>query len=339
MSRRLCFWFCLTALAALAATAPSVTECRGCHRAQTERFALSGMAQALVNTGDADVLHGHSRLTAQLHGYSYEIDRSGSQVIYSVTDGKDTIRAAVDWAFGSGGAGQTFVFQREGRWYESRVSYFSALDGLDYTMGAQNTVPRNLDEASGRRMTPSDTADCFGCHATRAVKNSELTLPAMAPGVQCEACHGAADQHLRAVRSGEGMAAMRKLGSMSSEEMSEFCGRCHRTWSLIAANGPRGMLNVRFQPYRMELSKCYDPDDKRIRCTACHNPHAELETSTRAYDAKCVACHSAASGKVCRVAKRDCVTCHMPKVELPGAHKKFTDHRIRIAKAGDRYPD
>jgi hypothetical protein len=28
----------------------------------------------------------------------------------------------------------------------------------------------------------------------------------------------------------------------------------------------------------------------------------------------------------------------MPKVELPGAHYKFTDHRIRIARPGDPYP-
>jgi hypothetical protein len=29
----------------------------------------------------------------------------------------------------------------------------------------------------------------------------------------------------------------------------------------------------------------------------------------------------------------------MPKYELPGAHFKFTDHRIRIVKAGEPYPD
>jgi len=27
----------------------------------------------------------------------------------------------------------------------------------------------------------------------------------------------------------------------------------------------------------------------------------------------------------------------MPKVELPGAHFKFTDHRIRIARQGEAY--
>jgi hypothetical protein len=32
------------------------------------------------------------------------------------------------------------------------------------------------------------------------------------------------------------------------------------------------------------------------------------------------------------------VSCHMPTVELPGAHFKFTDHRIRIVRPGQPYP-
>jgi hypothetical protein len=29
----------------------------------------------------------------------------------------------------------------------------------------------------------------------------------------------------------------------------------------------------------------------------------------------------------------------MPKVEVPGTHFKFTDHRIRIARAGEPFPN
>jgi formate-dependent nitrite reductase cytochrome c552 subunit len=35
----------------------------------------------------------------------------------------------------------------------------------------------------------------------------------------------------------------------------------------------------------------------------------------------------------------DCVTCHMPKLELPGAHFAFTDHYIRIVQPNIPYPD
>jgi hypothetical protein len=129
---------------------------------------------------------------------------------------------------------------------------------------------------------------------------------------------------------------MRKLGKLTTEEMSDFCGQCHRTWAEIASNGPHGIQNVRFQPYRLGNSKCYDAAEIRIRCTACHDPHRAVETSTAAYDAKCLACHAA---KDCSVATKDCVTCHMPRLDLPGAHKKFTDHKIRVVKANEPYPD
>ena len=133
---------------------------------------------------------------------------------------------------------------------------------------------------------------------------------------------------------------MPRLGGSTAEEMSELCGRCHRTWSQIAMNGPRGVLNVRFQPYRLANSKCYDTSDTRIRCSACHDPHSPLESNAASYDAKCGACHSAAAHtKTCRVAKQNCASCHMPKIELPGAHARFTDHQIRIARAGEPYPN
>jgi hypothetical protein len=137
---------------------------------------------------------------------------------------------------------------------------------------------------------------------------------------------------------------MPRLAGSSTEEISELCGRCHRTWSQIAANGPRGVLNVRFQPYRLTNSRCYSVTDKRIRCIACHDPHGPLETTASSYDRRCTACHSATAGstseaKTCAVGKKNCVTCHMPKVELPGAHARFTDHQIRIARTSDPYPN
>jgi hypothetical protein len=125
--------------------------------------------------------------------------------------------------------------------------------------------------------------------------------------------------------------------------MADFCGRCHRTWAKIATDGPHDIRNLRFQPYRLVISKCYDAGDARIRCAACHEPHRDVETKASAYDNKCRACHNAHSqpraAKVCMMATRNCVTCHMPKIDFPGAHHTFTDHDIRIARSGDTYPD
>jgi formate-dependent nitrite reductase cytochrome c552 subunit len=185
------------------------------------------------------------------------------------------------------------------------------------------------------------TRDCFGCHSNGGVYEKKLHLESLVPGVGCQSCHGPAEKHTEAVHVGDPVAAeLPHLGALSAGDMAELCGRCHRTWSQIALHGPRGVNNVRFQPYRLTNSKCFDPEDRRIRCASCHDPHAEVDTNPATYDAKCTACHATAlHTKVCRVAKTNCVGCHMPKIDLPGAHAKFTDHQIRIVRAGDPYPN
>ncbi len=341
---------CLAVLPlAICNSAPAATsaDCAICHRAETSQFVHADMTRALESGANCAILKANPRLTTTINGYSYQIERVGNESIYTVSNGKETVRVPLEWAFGQGEAGQTYMFQRDGRWYESRVSYYTAVKGLDLTIGAQTVPARNLDEAAGRLTAPTEAGQCFDCHATHAVAKRELTLPDMTAGVQCERCHGDADRHLAAELSGDkANAAMRKLGAMSTEEVSDFCGQCHRTWSQIAAQGPRGILNIRFQPYRLQSSRCYDAEDPRIRCTACHDPHAQIRTVPADYDANCKACHSRgakpatkASSRICRVSTKNCATCHMPQLELPGAHKKFYDHEIRIARANEKYPD
>jgi len=290
------------------------------------------MSHALESAGNAAILRDNPKLAATVGPYSYEIVRNGSESVYSVTDGRETIRVPIEWAFGKGDAGQTYVFQRDGKWLESRVSYFTALRGLDLTLGA-DAVPRDLASAAGRIAPVSEMRNCFDCHATNVAKSLPLSLASMVEGVQCERCHGPAESH-RTSHSG-----MRHLGKLTTEEELDFCGQCHRTWSQVSINGPHGVGNVRFQPYRLTGSRCYDSTDSRIKCTACHDPHRPLETSSAAYDAKCTACHARGGAHICRVASANCVTCHMSRLELPGAHQKFTDHRIRIVRANEPYPD
>jgi Cytochrome c554 and c-prime len=277
--------------------------------------------------------------------YSYRIERQANQSFYTVTDGRDTLRVPLEYAFGLGKAGQTYIFERDGKMYESRVSFFKARNGLDLTMGAQNLRPNNLTEAAGRLMDRHSAEDCFGCHTTGSSREG-LPQPAslLMPGVTCERCHGSAVAHVEGFRQGR-FIAMKKLSQLSTEELSDFCGQCHRTWAQIAADGPHDINNVRFQPYRLANSKCYDPSDRRISCAACHDMHQEVVTSDSFYDSKCLACHATEHAaavkpvaKSCPVARQNCVTCHMPKVELPGAHYKFTDHRIRVVKADAAYP-
>jgi hypothetical protein len=45
------------------------------------------------------------------------------------------------------------------------------------------------------------------------------------------------------------------------------------------------------------------------------------------------------SAKACTLATAKCVTCHMPKVNIAVMHSDFTDHRIRIVRKCEPYPE
>ena len=299
------------------------------------------MAHALESVAECRILIDHKLLEAQKDGYSYRIERRGKESVYSVSDDQHTVTTPILWVFGLGDAGQTYVFQKDGEYYQSRVSYYASIRGLDLTIGAGNAKPKGLEQAMGRLMDLDEKAKCFGCHATNSVEGKKLTLDRMVPGIQCERCHGPADAHQEAARRGDVVSTrMRRLKQLSAEETSNFCGQCHRTWEEVAGGGTMGVANVRFQPYRLANSRCYDPDDSRIACVACHNPHRALDRTRANYDARCQACHGGKpAGKICKVSRNDCVSCHMPKIELPGSHYRFTDHQIRVVRANAPYPN
>ncbi|HYE71718.1 MAG TPA: multiheme c-type cytochrome, partial [Blastocatellia bacterium] len=261
------------------------------------------------------------------------------------SDGKETISAPILYAFGQGKAGQTYVFEVQGKLHESRISFYNEINGLDLTLGATREVPQTLIEAIGRPMSSIDVKDCFSCHATAAVSDTKLQLDKMTLGVTCEGCHGPGENHIIAMKSGS--KANKQIvnpGHFNADGQTEFCGSCHRTWSQVQLMRIRGVANVRFQPYRIFGSKCYDIEDKRIGCVTCHDPHQQTKQTAVFYDSKCLACHSANAKDVarlvqCRVGKENCASCHMPKYELPGSHFKFTDHRIRVVRPNDPYPD
>ena len=322
----------------------SSTPCAKCH-AEGRTQPATHMAHALETVEQARILIDHPLLTATYDKYSYRIERKGDQSLYSVTDGTATITMPIRWAMGASSAlGQTYILEKDGKFYESRMSWFREFNGLGPTLGGQATHPAGINEAAGRLISQDETLRCFGCHATDAVSGRQLTLDKMTPGVQCSHCHEATEAHVAAMARGSGKAVvpagLGDLRDLSAEQTSNFCGRCHRTWVEILMQEDHSINNIRFQPYRLWGSRCYDPDDARISCLACHDPHTEASAQPADYDAKCQACHGGGKvdAKACPVSKNNCVTCHMPKIELPGAHFKFSDHRIRIVKPNEPYP-
>lgn len=338
------FLFLVLAAPAIAAAQANHQPSFPCAQCHTEALSqpTTNMAQALETVELSRVLVDHPLLSATYGKYSYRIERRGDQSIYSVTDGTATVTMPIRWGLGASSAiGQTFVLEKDGELFESRMSWFRELNSLGPTLGSAGSLPADVHEAAGRLMSHDDKLACFGCHATNTAQGTQLALDRMIPGVQCGDCHEGTEAHLAAMlRKSAEPVVPPALSKMSAEQTSNFCGRCHRTWAEIAMQRNPSVSNIRFQPYRLTGSKCYDPDDTRISCVACHNPHQEVSAQPVDYDSKCQACHGGGElgAKACPVSKSKCVTCHMPKIELPGGHYKFSDHRIRIVKPDEPYP-
>jgi len=181
----------------------AVPACFGCHQEAKWQPGTS-MGHALETVRECKVRAAHPLLAFKMGNYSYRIERRGDETVSSVSDGIQTLTMPIRWAMGASSAiGQTYILEKDGGFYESRVSYFSELDGLDLTLGASNSAPTNLLDAAGRRMNHNDDLQCLGCHATNAAHAGELTLDKMTPGVRCERCHGPAEKHLAAVAQGK----------------------------------------------------------------------------------------------------------------------------------------
>jgi len=131
-------------------------------------------------------------------------------------------------------------------------------------------------------------------------------------------------------------------GSLTPAAAVDFCGACHRTSVDVELQGEEGIGTVRFPAFRLQTSRCWGAGDKRITCMGCHDPHVEVTHDISYYDKKCLGCHVAQGlqptgekpGKACPVATEKCSTCHMPKYEIADFHARFTDHQIRVVKAG-----
>jgi hypothetical protein len=315
------------------------------------------MALTVARAGDAEILRSHSRLNFEQGPYRYEIQTSATGSIFTTTDGTRSLSALLSWAFGAGPVGQSYLYLRDRRWYEARVSFFGTLNNLHFTPGRALTSPRDLEEAMSRPLTDADVVRCFRCHATGVTSEYSVDTSNLFMGITCEACHGPGGKHVAAMEAEilalgvpSGQADERLIfnpGRLDPTDSVEFCGACHSTWWDVRLSEAKGIATLVSPGYRLANSKCWGKGDGRLECIACHDPHRPRERRAEAYDVKCLACHISDvgfslsadhPGRACPVAKNDCTSCHMPKIEVPDLHYAITDHDIRIVRSAESLP-
>ena len=299
--------------------------CAQCHREIYTMQRMTPMARTLSRAEGNATLGEHPELAFHQREYKFRISTANGKSIYSVSNGKEKISAPLVGAFGLGHVGQSYLYERDGAWYEARSTYFPTLNNLDFTPTRALDSPRDVAEALARPLGAEEMRRCFQCHATAVTTQSILEQTQFTNGVSCEACHGPGAKHVATKRAeklqqgevcgaggGEFIFDVRKL---SPGDSVDFRGSCHATWWDTQLSGIKGVPSVRSQAYRLQNSKCWGAGDARIICIACHDPHQQLEKRSEMYDAKCIACHvngksetvtAALPGRACPVATSKC---------------------------------
>ena len=330
--------------------------CAGCHAGIAASHKAIPMANAAFLASESPILHEHPKLNFAFSHYKYELKTDSQQTIYSLSDGATTLQYPVVWAFGVGRVGQSYLFkQADGKFYEARVTYFAPLKTLEFTPARALTSAKSPEEAMYRAVGDAEVTRCFACHTTASNIAGEFDEKNLIPGVSCEACHSPGAKHVSAMQAAklsgvtpDSKGTIFNSGALQPADSVDFCGACHGTFWDVKLAGITGPSTSRSQPFRLEQSKCWGQGDARLTCVACHDPHKQLETDPSAYDGACLSCHvngpSAKKsgdhhGQACPVSTKNCASCHMPKVYVPEMHGDFTDHRIRIARPGEGYPE
>jgi hypothetical protein len=309
--------------------------CAGCH---AEIFRSYGSAPMALSSGRnlRPLTPGSFRHAAsQVH---YDIDANGS-VRLSKGDARD--QRQLSYYIGSGVAGRSFAYARDGFLFEAPVTWYAQTGSWDVSPGyASDSTSR-----WSRAIEPS----CLFCHASQ-IRSREGTLNAYADpafdqnGVACERCHGPGSLHI------EGKAKMVNPAALAPARRDAICAQCHLTGESRVARAGRqltdyspgdvlsdfvaylvptepGDFQVNSHVEKLAESACKRSAGDRLWCGTCHDPHTVTAPSERAawFRAKCQSCHDAA-----QCARGfDCVACHMPKTRAADAgHGVFTDHSI-----------
>lgn len=341
--------------------------CSDCHTQIVHEAKQTSMAQTFIAASQSSILAKHPNLKFIGGAYHYSIQTKGGVSTYTVATWQGEKSARLTWAFGTDRVAQSWLFlSKDGSVREARVTYFRTIDGLNFTPGRAVQEDEDLRDAMYREVGRAEVYTCFGCHTTASGFGSSFDPEHLIPGVSCEACHGPGKAH---VDSMEEISDTQRdkhpeentddeifsPAKLSPDDSVDFCGACHGSYLDVSLSGETGVGTVRFQPYRLEESKCWrEGDDSRLTCVACHDPHKQVDTVAADYDPVCLSCHrmertsgppdgeyarGSDRGPACPIATHDCTTCHMPEVYVPSMQSSFPDHDIRIARAGDPFPD
>ena len=207
---------------------------------------------------------------------------------------------------------------------------------------------------------------CYGCHVSQLRRNYDIDTDTYhttwaEPGINCETCHGPAQEHVRAYRkASEEDSVPEHLGlistrAFSAEQMNSLCNSCHAKMSPITASFKPGdkyfdhfdlvtLDHADFYPDGRDLGENYTMTSwlmslcvksGSLDCMHCHTSSGRYRfQDAENQNAACLPCHrnrvenaTAHTHHQADSAGNSCVACHMPMTKF--ARMSRSDHSMR----------
>jgi len=301
---------------------------------------------------------GENTMTTTNPNLTFRMDEKGDEffqtAMWSSAEGSAarTRTERLDLVIVSGGKGQTYLYWRDNQLFQLPVSYSTALHRWIISPGY---IEGRADFE--RPIIPR----CLECHATyfkTVFPDPGINLydtKNFVLGISCERCHGPGRRHEESCSSkstahpGGGIVNPAKL---SPAGQADVCAQCHGgqgerflqpaftyvpgqpldkyidlgpidSAKDVDVHGKQGQLLMKSQCYQVS---------KNLTCSTCHDVH-KREPDLAAMSQHCLSCHkvkaSVTHAKVGEGIAKNCIDCHMPKLESKVVYLDVDGKRVR----------
>ena len=245
-----------------------------------------------------------------------------------------------DLVIGSGTMGQSYLTWNGNKLYQLPITFFTAAHTWSNSPGFPDKVVFNR----------GITSRCLECHTTFVGMASEPDImpeefdhDRLILGVDCEKCHGPAQQHVTFQTENPKETKGRFItnpSSLSRQQNLDLCASCHG--GRLSKLKPSFTFTVgdRLSDYFMVDATIRKPDQVDVHgnqygllraskcfrmsltltCSSCHNTHVNEKSQTEIFSSRCITCHSNVhQGKQDAIRQSlgdaiasNCIDCHMP---------------------------
>jgi len=267
--------------------------------------------------------------------YRAEVNEGDGWVVERGPDGHKKYR--IDHAMGGKNVYYFLTTLERGRLQTLPVAYdVNKKEWFDIAASGVRHLPGQTDEPiNWKDWQYTFNTACYGCHVSQISTNYDLKTDSYRtvwkePGINCETCHGPADEHIRVCEAApkgtvpKDLKIVRGGRDFSKEQNNATCSGCHAKSSLLTKTfNPGDRFFDHFDLVTLDSADYYP--DGRDRGENYTYTSWMMSPCVKSGKLDCLHCHTSSGRykfKVDDKANHACMPCHQDKVNNPTEHTR-----------------